>query len=793
MRAIYTAMLSVALAMPAHAQGADARPAPGSGGNASDASEPATADILVTARRREERAQDVPIALTALTGAQVAVPGTVGLAQVAQLAPSLQITATNPRQTNINIRGLGATPAFASIGLEYGVGVYVDQVYYPRPTQAAFDLYDLDRVEVLRGPQGTLFGKNTTAGAINISTQAPSFTPGFRGEVSFGNYSSVQARASGTAPINDRLAIRLTVTDTVRDQGFVKNVRGDRLSDLDSFGIRGQLLFKATDTVTLRLIGDYSDFRQNCCIGELTSVRTTRANGTAVPANFYQRAARFGYVPLPIDPYGRELDLNRPTYLEVETYGGTAIIDADLGAATLTSVTAARKLTFRPATDGDLTPLDIFTNAGVSEDQRQFSQELRLASNGRRPIDYVVGLYYLNERLSDRLFTDYGRDAALWILGPAAGGTAPSAGGQAALDGFQVNGSAQARTRSYAAFGQLTWHVLPRLDLTGGLRFTRERKTGFFGQAQGGTALTPAQILLGAQAIRNSFGAVVPRFDARSTESKLSGVATLAYHFTPDVLAYATYSRGFKSSGLNLNAVAAPVAGIATPPLVIAPERVENVEAGVKTTLLDHHVTLDLAAFTTRIRNYQSQQIDTTLASTAYIANVGTVRSRGLEGDLTIRPARGLSLFASGSLIDADYRSFRDAPCPLELQPQASCDLSGRRLPGVSRYNASGGGEYDLAIGGTREGYLAGDVSYRSRFNSIYNLAQDGVIRGYAVVNARIGLRARGGRWDVSVYARNLFDAHYLQIITPSAFNTGQYTGLTGDPRTYGITLRTQL
>ncbi len=261
----------------------------------------APGEIIVTARRRAESAQKVPIALTALSGEQAAPPGTLGLTQVSQLAPSLQLTATNARQTNINIRGLGATPAFASLGLEYGVGVYVDQVYLSRPAQTAFDLFDLERVEVLRGPQGTLFGKNTTAGAINISTRAPTFDPEFRSELSVGNYRSVQARATGSTGITDRIAVRLTVTDTTRDRGFIRNVRGGRLADLHSFATRGQLLLKLSDTAELRLIADYSDLKQDCCIGTVTSVRTTRIDGIPLPANFFQRAARFGYQPLPED------------------------------------------------------------------------------------------------------------------------------------------------------------------------------------------------------------------------------------------------------------------------------------------------------------------------------------------------------------------------------------------------------------------------------------------------------------------------------------------------------------
>ncbi|SNT00126.1 iron complex outermembrane recepter protein [Sphingomonas laterariae] len=774
------------MAIPAAAQEQPPAPAPAPAAERTARTAVDTGDtIVVTARRRTERAQDVPIALTALNDEQVAVPGTMGLTQVAQLAPSLQITATNARQTNINIRGLGATPAFASLGVEYGVGIYVDQVYYSRPTQAAFDLYDLERLEVLRGPQGTLFGKNTTAGAINITTRAPSFDPEVRGELSIGNYQLTQLRASGSAPITDTLAVRVSVTDTIRDKGFSVNVRdGSRKNDLRSFSVRGQLLFKPTDNFSLRLIADHSDLQQDCCIGSMTTVRQTRLDGSAVPNDFYARAARFGYTPLPIDPFARKLDLNRPLGLKVKTDGISGIADLDLGSATITSVTAWRSLSYTPEIDADTIGLDIFTDAGIYEKQEQFSQELRIASNDGDTIDYVAGLYYFSQRIDDKIFTKYGPDAALWIIGPAMGSTQASAGAQAALNGLFVDGTARADTKSYAAFGQLIWHIAEGFDLTGGLRYTYEKKDGFFEQVQRGPTLTPGQIAMGAQAIRNAFGRDIPRYTAKTSEDNISGLLTLSYKFTPDVMAYGTYSRGYKSGGLNLNATGAPP--------TIAPEKVDNFEVGIKSTLLDRRLTLNLSAFSTEIHNYQSQQIDTAVALTAYIANVGTVRSRGLEADATLRLVPGLSLFASGSYIDATYRNFENAPCPIEYSVPV-CDLSGRSLPGVSKYSAAAGGEYAVGLDTDSEAYFNLNYSYRSKFNATYNLAADAVVDGYGLTNIALGVRSPDGNWDASIFARNLFDTKYFNTIGPGAFNTGQYSGGTGDPRTYGITLRTKI
>ena len=783
-------MLSAGLSglAPMHALAAEAQvqPAPAAQATADSSSASPAGDIVVTARRRNERAQDVPIALTALSAAQVEQPGTVGLAQVAQLVPSLQITSTNPRNTYINIRGLGATPAFVSLGLEYGVGVYVDQVYYSRPTQAAFDLYDLSQVEVLRGPQGTLFGKNTTAGAITITTAEPSFRPEFKGELTLGNYQSVQARVNGSLPLTDTLAMRISLSDTVRRKGFETNLHnGTRLDDLDAQSARVQLLFKPDARFKLRLIGDYSTSYQNCCSGVDSAFRTTRVDGSPLPNNFFARAARFGYSPVPVDLSARQLDLNSPVNITITSKGVSLAGDYDLGPATITSVTAYRDLQYRPHTDGDVTGLAIFNDAGVNENQKQFSQELRIGSNRKGWLDYVAGLYYFGQRLDDTFFTIYGPDAALWILGPAAGSTQASAGGQAALNGAEALGTAFATTRSYAAFGEATAHAGP-LDLTLGLRYTAERKHGAFAQMQEGPALTPAQVLLGAQAIRNSFAANVPQFLVSTREDKPSGRATIGYHPARDVLIYATYAQGFKSGGLNLNPTTAPK--------VIAPEKAQSWEAGLKSTLFARRMTLNLAAYRETINNYQSQEIDTSVAQTAYIANVGKVRSQGIEADATLRLASGINLFASGAYDDAKYVDYAQAPCPVEyLGLQTVCNLSGRALPGVSKFTWSAGlnAEHKLRDGGRL--HFDADWSHRSSFYATYNLAADSLIPAYGIADARLGYGAASGRWEISVFARNIFNKTYITIINPSAFNTGQSTATLGTPRTYGVTMKVTL
>jgi iron complex outermembrane receptor protein len=308
-----TATLALAIATPSLASAAEAADAT-AGAEAEDAGEA----IVVTARRRAENSQDVPIAISVVDGAAMERSGNFTLNQVQQLVPSLQVTSFNPRNTNVNIRGLGANSSLAVDGLEYGVGFYVDGVYFGRPGQSQFDLMDLQQIEVLRGPQGTLFGKNTTAGALNITTRAPSFDPDLTAEASLGDYGYHQVRASGSVPIiADKVAVRLSVADTHRD-GFLRNsYDGSKAQDYDNFTARGQLLIQPSETVKISLIGDYSKQKQRFQLSLIDGYFTTYANGQPIANNIFDRL-RASTIrcrpPTPSPAWARRMRLIRPTW-----------------------------------------------------------------------------------------------------------------------------------------------------------------------------------------------------------------------------------------------------------------------------------------------------------------------------------------------------------------------------------------------------------------------------------------------------------------------------------------------
>ncbi|MEH3123512.1 MAG: TonB-dependent receptor [Sphingomonas phyllosphaerae] len=750
-------------------------------------------DVIVTARRRAENAQRVPAALSVVGGALIDQSYTVNTQGLTTLIPTLNYSSANPRNTAFTIRGLGSSVVAvsqANDGLEPGVGFYVDQVYHARPATAAFDFADIEQVEELRGPQGTLFGKNTTAGALNITTRAPSFTREGFAELSYGEHNFVQARGWASGPITDTVAYRISGVSTRRD-GVLDNVRTGRAANtIGTQAVRGQLLFKPDDTIQLRVIADFTNFQAYCC-GQVylrtgTSLRT--ANRQFGGPNGL--AAQFGYAPPSTNVYDRKTDIDGPLGVDTNEGGVSAITDWNLGPVTLTSVSAWRFWNWDAENDRDYTGIPVQLSQHIPSRQDQYSQELRLASNGTGPLSYVVGLYGFRQRLTGRPISIYGPAAARYLIG-AVTGTNNTPVPSNLLDGYGQDGRTDFRSLSYAAFGEVNYRFFDRLTATVGLRYTQEDKDGYYTTTVSGGPATTNAALTSAR-----LGVLRPQsYEAHDSDGSLSGRGNLAWQVTDQTMAYASYARGFKSGGINMSGL--PLDSNNRPVLataVVRPERNETYETGLKNTLFDNRLIFNIDVFYTKVRDFQATVVENSLTQTVqlrgYLSNIPEVTVKGIEADVTALILPGLSARTSFAYSEGEYTNYPAGPCPLEVQTAATtrCSLTGRRLASLPRFALTAGLDYETPVGDGAL-FIHVDTASRSGFNGDPSLSRFTYIRGYNLTNANIGYRFHDGL-ELIVWARNLIDADYIQNLTIQAGNSGLIVGTPSDPRTIGGTIR---
>ncbi|EZI27626.1 TonB-dependent receptor [Pseudomonas extremaustralis] len=725
--------------------------------------------VTVTARRRTESAQDVPTPMSVIGGQALESQRVYRIQDLQQLVPSVNVAYMHARQSSVSIRGLGNNPA--SDGLEGSVGLYIDNVYLGRPGMAVFDLMDIEQLEVLRGPQGTLFGKNTTAGVINISTRAPSFTPERSIETSLGEDGYFQTKGTISGPLTDELAGRFSAYRT-RNDGDIKNeYDGHDLNGGSRQGFRGQLLYKPSEAFNLRWIGDYNEEDSSAGTRVLYSTGPT-INGT----NLYESRANAAGATL-VDGTHRKVNLDNDQHVTV-FQGGTSLeanwtLPSDF---TLTSVSSYRFWNFTPRNDDGLN-VPASYNAGVSVEDKQWSQEFRLASPTGGFFDYVLGAYYFGNSLDNKSFAYYGPQADIWNGTPTG-----------ALANVSSVGNGHIRTDSFALFAQGTWHLTERLDFTAGVRGTYEEKSAWVTRDSpvGGAAVTGAA----ATARRGRTGAY-DSGDLNQYSTSPSGLLNLSYRFNENLLGYATLSHGEKSGGINLAVGSAPMAGADS--LLVGTERANNAELGFKSTLWDRRLQLNANLFWTQVNGYQTNAYDQD-NRVQYLTNAGSVRSRGVEVESTWVPIRGLTLNLNGSFNDVTYLSYKDAPCPPEISLRpgapASCDLSGHQVVGASKWIANANGEYKWNLDNGLEPYVTASYAFRSKAVGTVEDSDYGQIPAYAVVNLSTGLRGNyeQGQWDVSLWLKNAFDKTYYTTLWTGG--NGGYEGLLGAPRTLGVTGR---
>lgn len=702
-------------------------------------------EVIVTARKREENLQDTPISITAFTGAELESRGSLDLADVGNNSPNVQFVngsslAGNSNSANIYIRGIGSS-AFL-INNDPGVGVYVDDVYVARNVGAVLDLSDVDRVEILRGPQGTLFGRNTNGGAVSIYSKQPDSEFSAMATVTVGQDHHYGFRGSVNLPLSDQVFARISALYRHRD-GYVKALQYDDsdLGDDNVAAIRGQLRFEPTDDLDVTIAADYTRERENggpwvARAIDGTQLFTRFANVNTGDATCLTAAGQSNN-PACLGPvqlagnfatnntfYDHNTGQRIKPFSNLDVFGISGVINWDMGSAHVKSITAYRDLDsdfIRSITHG---PQLVFENPNTLYESKTFTQEIQLTGSGfDNKLDWVTGIFYYREDARQRPVGVH----SIFILT----GQIPVTPDDRKL-----------KNESAAVFSQATWHVTDRLHLTGGLRYTDESKNIDLTYYVPGTATVSLATL------------------GELETSELTPHASASYDFTDDVLGYFSYSEGFRS-GTFTTRLAFDVDVITSAP-VAEPEYVTTYEVGVKSTLFDGRVRLNLSAFHTIFDDMQVEYKPGPpfSPSSQHIGNVAAAEVNGFEAELMALLTQNLTLTANLGLLDSKYTE----------ATETSAITIDNDLAYSPDYQANVGLEYTWPLTGIG-GQVVGRLDWA--FNGAQALAavnvNDPLVRTDAWNRGDLNITyiSADGRWDVSLKVKNLTDQAYVT----SAYN----------------------
>jgi iron complex outermembrane receptor protein len=738
--------------------------------------------VVVAARRMDEELQASPMTGAVVEGEQLNDAGAFNVNRLRELVPTVQFFSTNPRNSSVSIRGLGLPFGLTNDGIDPAVGLYVDGVYYARSAAATLDLVDVDRLEVLRGPQGAGFGRNTIAGAISVVSKRPGFTREADGEVTAGSLGFVQVKSSVNLPISQRVATRFSFSGSSRDGLLYNTTSRSSLNEMNNLGGRGQVLFAASDRFAMVLAADHTRQRPQGFAQVVAGVAPTLR-----PANrqYPQIAADLGYTPPSFNAFDRLTDADT-AHQSHQDLGGTSLtLERRFGSAKLTSITAWRYWNWDPSNDRDFLGLPITTISANPSEQRQFTQEVRYSTPITATMAFSGGVFAFYQTIDSSGRQEQGSAAARFLLAPTPAALTPGL-----LDGYGQVADIHSDSTAGALFGQLEWNIGSRLTLIPGVRVNYDRKSlEYDSQVYGGLQTTdPALIALQRSVLAPQ------TYSADVDDTNVTGQLTARVRLTEANHVYGTVSSAVKPVGLNMNGVPAdalgrPILSAAT----VKPEQVRHVEGGVKTSPFDG-VRVNVAVFNTDVEDFQANVVNADVGVLrGYLANAGLVRVRGLELDGQASLGRNVTLFGAAAWTDARYEEFVDAPAPLEETggPQAK-DISGSRLPGVPKVALTFGAEARHPVtlfSQSGELFAAVDTSYRSEFSSSATPSLYLNVPGYGLANLRAGYRWGQG-WMLSVWCRNVTDRNYYELLSAQPGNSGLYVGMPGDPRTYGVTLR---
>lgn len=704
-------------------------------------SDAATGDIIVTANRRAENLQKVAIAVTAIPEETIRAQNLADTRDLSRLVPALQfVGGATTKLVNFSVRGVG-TFVFSD-GFDQSVGIAFDGVPLARSGGSIADLVDIAQVEVLEGPQGMLFGKNASAGLVNIVTRKPILgVTGADARIAYGSFNELQMNGTVNLPLGDNAAIRASAW-RFRHDGFVDApVLGRKLGKKDSYGGRVRLRWQPTSSTDINLTGEWTGADQD------PAVTTLRAFATdALGVRTFETAAG-----TPIGP--KNLATTSPTELfnKSGSQAYTLGIDQDVGTHTLSSVTSYRKIHVNENFDPESSNAPLYRSMqGDSVRYRQFSQELRLTSPATQRLRYVLGAIYFRLDLDDYFYST--------LVGAT---PVPSS----------VGVTTDLSSIHYAAFGEATFDVTKSFRLIAGGRASHDKVSGNFSRALV-APYNPPIPFAGVNSAGASFGPFV--YSARTTANEPSYRLGVQFDPAPDVMLYATASRGYKAPGLDFQFTASAAAAALTG-LVVDPEIATNYEIGVRSRFLDRKVTLNLTAFLERFRDFQVATRLPTSAPSFATQNANELRSTGVEGTLDVRPGGGFSFNAAAAYIHARFTDFTDAACypreptaPVGTAPtpglciNGTQSLNGEPLNNSPRFTTNMTARQEVSLAGGEK--LFGQVNYRYQGKQVFNAVADPFERqkAYSVVNIAAGIRTADDRFGLSLYGKNIFKANFV-------------------------------
>lgn len=708
-------------------------------------------DIIVTAERRETRLQQTPISVVALSGEALAQRGVSNLTDLATSAPNLTAQGSPAGGSSggqFFIRGVGQFDFIVT--QEPSVGLYIDGVYIGRTAGAALDLVDIDRIEVLRGPQGTLFGRNTTGGAVQIISRKPGANLGASGELTLGSRKRFDVKLSADIPLVDDILTSNIAFASYQQDGYGRRiVTGKRTGDRDTLAGRAQFALEASDDLRFLLAFDGS--RRRGAPGVETLIGIDLASPLSAPAVAYNDALiAQGFTPIgPAFIASNRLNsyATHDKSDDYDVFGTSLTAEWDLGSVRLKSITAYRSLEADTGADFDATPYP-FLEQDIEDDQDQISQELQLSGTAFQDrLRWIGGLFYYRERAKQ--FQDI-------ILFQPVTRTGPGAYDFVGAGGLNQLALNDQTTKSYAAFAQADYQFTDQLSMTAGLRYSEERKS-----------------------LLSSVGIGAPdniRAPSRvsNTWHNLSPKLSLQYRPTNDILVYGSVSRGFRSGGFNGRATTP------TPPNSYGQENIWAYEGGLKSEWLDRRLRFNLSGFYYDYKDYQGTKIE---LLNIEVGNIASVELWGFEAELSAVPADGLRLEAAVGRLAQKIGA---------VDPGAVITINANtRLINTPKWTANLGGQYDVALGSLGDLSFRADASYRTTTEFLLPNLPGERQGGYWLLNGRVGLALPGSQWKLEAYGLNLTDKRYkVYAQNQIGFGTAVTIARYGRPREFGVTLK---